>query len=425
MSALSRRARGLAMLVVIVGLLAVTVLIYNEQMPWQRSVPVTLKAERAGRQLNLNNDVKYHGVIVGEVSSLASDGQNAIIGLQLDPAKAQRIPADVKARILPKTLFGEKEVVLVGNDAGPRLQAGDVIPEDRSKTALELQQVFADLTPLLKTLKPVELNMTLTALADALRGRGEQLGANFARVDTYLAGLNPNVPTLQQDISGVADLASSLNVAAPDLLAMARNFTDNARTVAAKGDTLAQFLRGTAGFADTARAVLLENERNLIRLAKVSTPTLATLARYSPEFPCLLQGIQRIEPLLEKTFEPAFPGRRPALHIELEVINQPAAYSYPKDRPSYVGYDVGPNCRGLPTYPANTSFDQTGPGPGSGSSAAAGPAALGIGPAGGPAEEQLVRLLAAPMLGVPGSQVPDLADLLAGPLLRGTKVSLS
>ena len=77
------------------------------------------------------------------------------------------------ARIVPKTLFGEKYVALqVPKDPSSRsIGAGDVISE--SHVAIEVEKVLSDLYPLLRTVEPAQLNYTLTALADALEGRGE------------------------------------------------------------------------------------------------------------------------------------------------------------------------------------------------------------------------------------------------------------
>ena len=72
-----RRLQGLAFLGVIVLLLGLTVVIYNKKLPWQSSDEVTLDAARIGNQLIIPADVKYEGVLVGRVSSVHSDGNNA------------------------------------------------------------------------------------------------------------------------------------------------------------------------------------------------------------------------------------------------------------------------------------------------------------------------------------------------------------
>ena len=58
----------------------------------------------------------------------------------------------------------------------------------------------------------------------------------------------------------------------------------------AKQDALGPFLRGVTGFANTATSVLQQDGSRIIRVGQLSRPTLATLARYSPEYPCLTRA---------------------------------------------------------------------------------------------------------------------------------------
>ena len=46
--------------------------------------------------------------------------------------------------------------------------------------------MLADLFPLLRAVRPADLDATLYALATALNGRGDQLGQSFDKLDTYL-----------------------------------------------------------------------------------------------------------------------------------------------------------------------------------------------------------------------------------------------
>ena len=157
------RVLGVAFVGVCAGLLVLAVLIY--QKAFTPVVRVTLQANSIGNQLVVPADVKLRGIIVGEVRAVHSNGRRATLDLALDPDDARHIPANVQARILPKTLFGEKFVDLVApaQPASRHLRAGDVIPQDRSRTAIELQRVFDDVLPLLRTLKPADLARALPA----------------------------------------------------------------------------------------------------------------------------------------------------------------------------------------------------------------------------------------------------------------------
>src|SRR5690606_32614629 len=135
-------------------------------------------ADRAGLQLAKFGDVRVHGALVGQVRGIGQDGEQAVIKIALEPAAAEKIPSNVSVQILPTTLFGQKFVSFVTPDAPSEepLRDGDVIPSDRVETNVELSQVLADLFPLLRAVRPADLNATLNALATALEGRGDRLG---------------------------------------------------------------------------------------------------------------------------------------------------------------------------------------------------------------------------------------------------------
>jgi len=430
-----RKIYGVLFIGILIGLFFVVVGLYNQW--WVNTVAIQLHTPRIGNQLNLGGDVKMRGAFVGTIKSIHDNGDVAVVDIALKPKYAKQIPGNVEARILPKTIFGEKYIDLVVPDNKPAgqsaIQAHQLISIDRSKVAIETDQVFDDLLPLLRTLQPVKLNQTLNALATALQQRGNALGSNFAVNDRYFSGLNPNMSTINHDISGLADLAESYGNAAPDLLRLAKDSAMNLQDVVVpKQDALAQFFTGTEAFAKTTTRVLTENEDNFIHLAANSKPILNVFATYSTEFPCLLRGLTDIQPRLEGTF-----ATGPFLYVHLETMkdSQSRLYVDPADNPqvpgsdlyNYQNYSKSPSCNGLP-YPSQAASY---PHPGvSASTVAAHQAALttpaigDIGPVGSVNENALVGVVAAPLMQVSPSDVPPVADLLLGPLLRGSAVSL-
>src|SRR3954468_22515918 len=175
-----RRVQGLAFLVVLALLLGLAVATY--QKAFTDVAHVTLKTDTAGNQLQEASDVKVRGVIVGEVRDVKASTKGAIIDLAINPDYLHEIPGNVSARLLPKTLFGERFVNLQIPDSPSQkdLADGDVIGQDRSSNAIELQKVIDDTLPLLQAVQPQDLSYTLGAVADALRGRGNSLGENLA-----------------------------------------------------------------------------------------------------------------------------------------------------------------------------------------------------------------------------------------------------
>jgi ABC-type transporter Mla subunit MlaD len=282
----------------------------------------------------------------------------------------------------------------------------------------------------LRTLRPEQLNATLTALATALEGRGEDIGASLSRLDTYLTKLRPHLPTLTDDVSALADVAAVYDEATPDLARLLANVTRTGDTVVLKQRVLEDFLVDLASAGAVTREFLATNEDALIRVGEVSRPTLDLLATYSPEYACLLEGMATYVPRFEDAFGGGehFAGSAPALHITLELVNQQRGYTK-DDLPAFLD-DRGPGCRTLPNppysqdnpAPASGVRDGVGEGPGPGTQ----PPIFDVtsGYAGTAEERRVVNSLLAPVLQVSPEDVPDAATLLFGPLARGNEVSL-
>jgi len=305
---------------------------------------VTLRTSKIGLQLPKRADVKVRGVIVGEVLEFAASQDGAELTLGIYPDKIDTIPKGVTGSIVPKTLFGEKYVSLeVPEDAGSdHLEAGDVI--ERTQVSTEVEKVLSDLYPLLRTVQPAELNMTLNALATALEGRGERLGENIETVDSYLKRLNPRIPELVEDLRLTSEVSDTYSDVLPQVAQILEDTVTTANTLETKEARLQQVFADVTSFANTARGFLAANEDNLVRLAETSAPVFRTLSRYSPEFPCLTKGIVTAGDRQAEAF------RGFMLHIVLETLpRQPRAYT-PADRPRY-GDDRGPACLHLPNPP--------------------------------------------------------------------------
>ena len=392
-------------------------------------VPVSLETSKIGLQLPALADVKIRGVIVGEVREIASEGDGARLELAIKPDKAEVIPANVTARIQPKTLFGEKYVALQIPDspAGETIAAGDVITE--SEVSIEVEQLLNDIYPFLRTVQPADLNYTLTAVATALEGRGDAIGENLVILDDYLQRTNPKLPLLIEDLRMLGEVSETYAAAMPDVARLLRNSVTTGNTFLEKEQKIESLFNDVAGFSSTSRDFLEANGDNIIRLGEVSVPQLQLYEKYAPQYPCLLQGMSRWIPQMNSGW------RGHALHINLETLpTQPTGYS-PADDPEYDAKN-GPHCETLPNPP----YSQANPGPqpapavvddgvedGHGKHRAA-PGGLALdltsGYAGTAAERSVVDSIAAPVMGVSVDSVPDVATLLFGPLARGTEVSL-
>lgn len=389
---------------------------------------VVVHASKIGLQLPLRADVKIKGVIVGEVLDYAPTTAGADITLGLYQDRTTKIPRDVTASILPKTLFGEKFVSLIvpagGASAAP-IADGDEI--DRTNLSIEVEKVLSDLYPLLRAVQPADLNTTLNAIATALEGRGGQLGETIETMDAYLTRFNPELPALIEDLRLASDVSDTYADVLPEVATILRNTITTTTTLEDREGKLKALFNDVTRLSTVAERFTRANGDNLIRLGDLAAAQLEVFAKYAPGYPCLLGGIVGAGDLQAQAF------RGFTLHIVLETLpNQPRGYG-PQDAPVY-GDTRGPYCGTLPNPP----FSQANPvtqqpnfvdgvdeptgkgisrvGPGWSGSAA--------GFVGGREESALLKSLLAPGLGVSADDVPDLGVLLVGPMARGAEVSL-
>jgi len=443
-------AVGLALLCV-----GLTFAVYNKE--FSRTASVTVIIERAQEQLDVHADVKLRGVRVGEVRRLTptADGKIAL-EVALDRDRLGEVPADVQARILPKTLFGEKFVDLVGGlPAAKVISAGAVIYQDTSARSVELQEVFDDLYPLLTTVRPADLNKALSSVATALAGRGAQLGGTLDRLATYSAALRELLPNLQADLPLLAEVSQRYGDAAPALVTIARSTSVTAQTVYERSKALEAVLRDTYSLSSRVGTLLAENEERIVSLAATARPTLELLARYSPEYGCVFNGaklaIKRIYDVFggddgpfvirgrlrigqtRGVYPPSFAPNR---QLQRDLLKDLEAYgpSCPVVNTNAVGGTPNADIPipalaligkyrgllGLPATPLDTRNQQelelsNGQIPGLGL------ATLGD-PSGSPSDQAAVQDAADALAGGSGGPLNPILNLLLGPLVRGMTV---
>jgi len=335
---------GIGFLLTIAMLVWLSIAIYNKE--FDRVTMVTVKADRAGLQLAKFGDVRLHGALVGQVRKVTQDGEEAEIHIALDPDAAKKIPANITVEILPTTLFGQKYIAFNRPDApsSDSIEDGDVIPSDRVETNVELSQILADLFPLLRAVQPADLNATLSALATALEGRGEQIGETMDDLGAYLGTIDDYLPTLRQDLIALADVADAYDLAAPDLLDVLDNVTVTSKTITEKAADLDVFFSDLAGLANVSTRILKANEQNMIEVGRVTEPILAMLRNYSPQLPCMIKGAAAYAPILSRTFE----GN--VVKQYFEFGNRQYRHFDESDFMEYGEVGHGPWCLGLPKF---------------------------------------------------------------------------
>jgi phospholipid/cholesterol/gamma-HCH transport system substrate-binding protein len=395
-----RRLTGLAFLLVLCLLVWVSIAVYQKR--FTDVAMVTLRANSVGNEMHPHADVKVRGRVVGEVRDISADGSGARLRLALQPGALKNVPQNVTAQMLPTTLFGERYVALIPPPypASRPLAAGDVIGQDRSANAIELEKVLQNLMPLLTAVRPEKLSATLTALAQALQGRGEELGQTLVRFDDYLGKLNPQLPALNRDIRELVQVTRVYGQAAPDILQALTDLTVTSRTIVDQRARLGALYGSVTDSSRDITDFLRRNSGIIIQLSADSRPTLERLARYSPSFPCTLKMLSDFVPTMDRALGKG--TDRHGLHVTVHVVPSLGKYVPGRDKPVYDA-GGGPHCYSVPYQ---------------------GVTATGLGVPNSPGENDLVNALLTPSATAPSRPGPDWSSVLVGPIYRGAEVTV-
>lgn len=444
LSTVRRRLLGLLLIAVVCAFFVVTVLFYDKA--FTPVVPVTLMADHTGNELTAGADVMVRGLPVGIVKSISTTGDGAQLDLSIQPDMVDQIPANVTAQLLPKTLFGERYVDLEipASPSPQHLAAGDVIGQDRTQAGIEVEKVLDDLLPVLQAVQPQKLSVTLTAISTALQGRGAQLGQTLTQLGQYVGQLNPQLPTLEHDLSALTKTADTYTQAAPNLLNALNDLTTTSETIVDQRTNLENLYGTVTTASNNLNEFLSANENNIIGLTSTSLPTLNVLARYSPEYPCFLRQLADLVPKVNTAFGTG--TDEPGLHATLEVTVTRGQYVAGQDAPAYDDnrgprcYDLNPEPDPFPQYAPDGPIQDGSTHPTAAKSSDSGllpdgasdaqvttpqsASTTGMGIPNSPAEEQFLAALLAPGMGIAPQQFPGWGSALVGPLYRGTEVNV-
>jgi phospholipid/cholesterol/gamma-HCH transport system substrate-binding protein len=283
---------------------------------------LTMLSDRAGLVMDPGSKVTYNGVQIGrvaQINEIERDGQPAAkFTLDVYPKYLHLIPANVEARIVATTVFGEKYVSFTSpkNPLPQRITPHTVI--DARSVTTEINTLFQTITSIAEKVDPVKVNLTLSAAAQALSGLGNKFGQSIINGSESLDEINPRMPTIRHDIQQLATLGDTYADASPDLFDFLNNAVTTARTIHQNEKELDQALLAAAGFGHTGADIFNRGGPYLARGAADLVPSAQLLDTYSPELYCSIRNLHDGEPKVA-AFAGGFNGY--SLRSETEIFS--------------------------------------------------------------------------------------------------------
>ncbi|OBG99796.1 MCE-family protein [Mycobacterium sp. E2699] len=328
----------------IVAFAAVTYLSYTAA--FASTDTVTVSAPRAGLVMDKGAKVKYRGIQIGKVTAIDYSGDQARLTLAISSDQMHFVPSNATVHIAGNTIFGAKSVEFLPPQAPSSTSLRPDAHVEASAVQLEVNTLFQSLIDLLHKVDPVELNGTLSALSEGLRGHGDDFGSLLSGLNTLARQANPKLPALQEDFRRAGIVTNTYADAAPDLNTVFDNLPTINRTVVDQQKNLNDTLLATIGLANNAYDTLEPAEQNFIDAINRLRAPIKVAHDYSPEFGCFFAGVERGI----KEFAPLLGVRKAGLFTSSSFVLGAPSYTYPESLP-IVNASGGPNCRGLPDIP--------------------------------------------------------------------------
>jgi phospholipid/cholesterol/gamma-HCH transport system substrate-binding protein len=292
--------RVAGLIVFLVGALVLWLVFLQYKGDFTDKTKLTMLSDRAGLVMDPGSKVTYNGVQIGRVANIDEverDGKPAVkFTLDVYPKYLHLIPANVDAKIVATTVFGEKYVSMTApeNPLPQQITPSHVI--DARSVTTEINTLFQTITQIAEKVDPVKVNLTLSAAAQALSGLGDKFGQSIINGSAALDEINPRMPIIRHDVQQLARLGDTYANASPDLFDFLNNASTTAHTVHAQEKDLDQALLAAAGFGATGAEIFNKGGPYLARGAKDLVPTAQLLDTYSPELFCSVRNLHDGEP---------------------------------------------------------------------------------------------------------------------------------
>ena len=267
------------------------------------------------------DDGKLAGVAVGSVGSIDVQGGRAVVALEV--ADDVALPPDTEVAIRWRNLIGQRYVELRPGDAAGRLADGDEI--ERTRSVVDIGLLVNRLGPLARAVDPGQLNRLLTALAEALEGRGGDIGGLMRDVDAVLATLAERDDTIAQLVTDYATVTETLarrddqiRQVVDDLVLLTQAFADNTTLL----DTA---LVELGGFSEGLAAVLGEDARGLGATIDDLAVVTGTARDHIAE---LEEALNQLPPAVRDLFDASDEGEFVTVYVAcLEAGPPPCPYT--------------------------------------------------------------------------------------------------
>jgi phospholipid/cholesterol/gamma-HCH transport system substrate-binding protein len=238
------------------------------------------------------SSVRVLGVDVGTVDAVRPEGETVRVDMTIE--EGVQIPADAGAVIIPPSLVSDRFVQFTpAYTDGPVLASGTVLPVERTRTPVELDEILRSLDEVLETIGPDgansegALNDLISVSADNLDGNGERINSTISDVSRAVQALNNNSGDLVAVIRNLGDFSTTLAASDAQVRSFNAELVQAADFLSSEREQLAQVmatlsvaLEEVASFVRDNRDVLVRDFERLVEITQLFDDNRAALGEF-------------------------------------------------------------------------------------------------------------------------------------------------
>jgi virulence factor Mce-like protein len=222
------------------------------------------------------DEVRIAGVRVGEVDSIQLH-QGDLAQVTVSVIKSQPLPRSTQAQLRYRNLMGQRYVAMTeGSGQGGDLPANGVIPKEQTQPALDLTALFNGFRPLLRAIKPQEVNQLTYQIIQVLQGEGGTINGLLGHVASLTQTLGDRDVVIGRVIDNLDKVLGTIDARDQEVSSLIINLRSLVAGLAgdrkAIGDSLVSVndrINTTDGFLTNARPPLKRDIAALGQLSKV------------------------------------------------------------------------------------------------------------------------------------------------------------
>jgi phospholipid/cholesterol/gamma-HCH transport system substrate-binding protein len=222
------------------------------------------------------DEVRIAGVRVGQVDSIKLHRGN-LAQVTISVFKTQHLPRSTKAQLRYRNLMGQRYVSLTeGSGQGGDLPADGVIPKEQTQPALDLTALFNGFRPLLRAIRPQDVNQLTYEIIQVLQGEGGTVNGLLAHVASLTQTLGDRDAVIGRVIDNLDRVMTTIDSRDQEVSSLIINLRSLVSGLAgdrkAIGDSLVsvdQLINTTDGLLTDVRPPLKRDITALGQLSKV------------------------------------------------------------------------------------------------------------------------------------------------------------